>query len=131
MLLLRYTKSVCRSRADRVALKKNREKPRDQPNVSRSYPADNHRSEASKEKRAIDHDLISGFKFASRNPEDIKTFKSQFITDGNDDPKSSYIGNNKPKRPDDEYNNHKQFINGADNHRLSAEFSETRAVAES
>ena len=90
---------------------KNREKARDKPKQSRSCRADNNRSETTKEKRTIAHDLITGFKVSSHNPKAIKSIKRHFINNGNDGPKC----------PADKHDNHKQFIDGADNPRLSAE----------
>ena len=101
--------------------KKNREKARDKPKLSRSYPADCHRSKEAKDKRTVDHDLISGFKFSSRSPEEIKSFKDQFVTNQNDDPKRPTDRYGNYKRPAEGNDNTQQFIDGVDNHRLSAE----------
>ena len=109
-----------KTRGSRGALK-NRAKARTRPKQQRSYPADDHRSEEAKTKRTIDHDLISGFKFSSRSSEAIKSFKSQFITNGNNDPKCPIDRNGKSKRPAEGNDNSQQFIDGADNHKLSAE----------
>ena len=106
-----------KARGSRGALK-NRAKACDRPKQQRAYPTNNHRSEEAKTKRTIDHDLISGFKFSSRDPEAIKSFKRQFITIGKNDPKHPTDRNDKSKRPADGNDNSQQFTDGADNHRL-------------